>query len=219
MEPIPAPGVHLLRIPLLAIAFLLSSVLFPGEAGAEWGVEITPYAGYAIGGSFEDNTIDTKLDIREGGNFGLILDLPDSPETQYELFYGFQRTRVTGGGTIGGDPLFDLDIHYLHLGGTYMLTREKIRPYIAGGLGATHFVPHGSGLNQKTYFSLSLGGGAKIPISSHVGLRFEGRGLLTVLPDSTEIFCVSSGGAACRVSVKGDVLGQFLLMAGITFSL
>jgi len=219
MEPVPAPGVLPFRILLLVAAFFLSSDLFPGEAGAGWGLEITPYAGYTIGGSFEDNTTGTKLDIREGGNFGLILDLPDSPETQYELFYGFQRTRVTGGGTIGGDPLFDLDIHYLHLGGTYMLTREKIRPYIAGGLGATHFVPHGSGLNQKTYFSFSLGGGAKIPISSHVGLRFEGRGLLTVLPDSTEIFCVSSGGAACRVSVKGDVLGQFLLMAGITFSL
>jgi opacity protein-like surface antigen len=223
MEPVPAPDVHPFRIPLLAVAFLLSSVLFPVEAGAGWGLEVTPYAGYTIGGSFEDNTTGTDLDIREGGNFGIVLDLPDSPETQYELFYGFQRTKVTGGVTFGGDSLFDLDIHNLHLGGTYMFTgmfaRDKIRPYIAGGVGATHFVPHGSGLNPKTFFSLSLGGGAKIPISSHVGLRFEGRGLLTVLPDTTEIFCVSSDGAACRVSVKGDVLGQFLLMAGITFTL
>jgi len=219
MEPVSVPDEHPFRILLLAAAFLLSSVLFPGAAGAEWGLEITPYAGYAIGGNFEDNTTGTRLDVRERGNFGLVLDLPDSPETQYELFYGFQRTKVTGGGTFGGDPLFDLDIHYLHLGGTYMFTRDKIRPYIAGGLGATHFVPHGNGLNRKTCFSLSLGGGAKIPISGHVGLRFEGRGFLTVLPDTTEIFCVSSGGAACRVSVKGDVLGQFLLMAGITFSL
>ena len=207
------------RTLLVAAVLLLSSILFSGEAGAGWGVEITPYAGYAIGGNFEDNTTGTRLDIREGGNFGLVLDLSDSPETQYELFYGFQRTKVTGGGTFGGDPLFDLDIHYLHLGGTYMFPGEKIRPYIAGGLGATHFVPNGSGLNPKTFFSLSLGGGAKIPISNRVGLRLEGRGLLTVLPDTTEIFCVTSGGAACRVSVKGDVFGQFLLMAGITFSL
>jgi hypothetical protein len=42
---------------------------------------------------------------------------------------------------------------------------------------------------------------------------------LPVLPDTTEIFCVSPDGAACRVSVKGDVFGQFLLTAGITFSL
>jgi hypothetical protein len=219
MKPVPVPGVLPIRLLLLAAAFLFSSVLSPGESGAGWGLEITPYTGYSIGGTFEDNTSGAKLDAEEGGNFGLVLDVSDSPETQYELFYGFQRTRVTGGGTFGGDPLFDLDIHYLHLGGTYMFTGDKVRPYIAGGLGATHFVPHGSGLNPKTYFSLSLGGGAKIPISRRVGLRFEGRGLLTVLPDTTEIFCVSSGGAACRVSVKGDVFGQVLLMAGITFSL
>jgi hypothetical protein len=207
------------RLPLVAAALLLSSVLFPGEAGAEWGLEITPYVGYAIGGSFTDNATGADLDVQEGGSYGLVLDLPDTPETQYELFYGLQRTKVTGGGTFGGETLFDLDIHYLHLGGTYLFTGEKVRPFLSGGLGATHFVPHGSGLDRKTYFSVSLGGGVKIPISGHVGLRFEGRGFMTILPDSTEIFCVSSGGAACNVKVQGDVLGQVLLMAGITFSL
>ena len=219
MKQVPFHGVIPFRLFLLVASSFLSTVLLPGEAGAGWGLEITPYAGYAIGGSFEDNTTGATLDVREGGNFGLILDVKDTPETQYELFYGFQRTVVTGGGTLGGDPLFDMDIHYLHLGGTCMFGGDKVRPYIAGGAGATHFVPHGSGLGRKTYFSFSLGGGVRIPISDRVGLRFEGRGLLTVLPDSTEIFCVSSGGAACRVRVQGDVLGQLLLLAGISFSL
>ena len=219
MKPVPAPAMPRFRLPLVAAALLLSSVLFPGEAGAEWGLEITPYVGYAIGGSFTDNATGANLDVQEGGSYGLVLDLPDTPETQYELFYGLQRTKVTGGGTFGGETLFDLDIHYLHLGGTYLFTGEKVRPFLSGGLGATHFVPHGSGLDRKTYFSVSLGGGVKIPISGHVGLRFEGRGFMTILPDSTEIFCVSSGGAACNVKVQGDVLGQVLLMAGITFSL
>jgi len=219
MKPVPAPAMPRFRLPLVAAALLLSSVLFPGEAGAEWGLEITPYVGYAIGGSFTDNATGADLDVQEGGSYGLVLDLPDTPETQYELFYGLQRTKVTGGGTFGGETLFDLDIHYLHLGGTYLFTGEKVRPFLSGGLGATHFVPHGSGLDRKTYFSVSLGGGVKIPISGHVGLRFEGRGFMTILPDSTEIFCVSSGGAACNVKVQGDVLGQILLMAGITFSL
>ena len=219
MKPVPAPAMPRFRLPLVAAALLLSSVLFPGEAGAEWGLEITPYVGYAIGGSFTDNATGADLDVQEGGSYGLVLDLPDTPETQYELFYGLQRTKVTGGGTFGGETLFDLDIHYLHLGGTYLFTGEKVRPFLSGGLGATHFVPHGSGLDRKTYFSVSLGGGVKIPISGHVGLRFEGRGFMTILPDSTEIFCVSSGGAACNVKVQGDVLGQVMLMAGITFSL
>jgi len=219
MKPVPAPAILPFRVFLFAAALLLSSVLFPGESGAEWGLEITPYAGYAIGGNFTDNSTGANLDVKEGGTFGLVLGLPDTPDTRYELFYGFQQTKVTGGGTLDGETLFDLDIHYLHLGGTYMFAREKVRPFISGGLGATHLVPHGSGLNQKTYFSLSLGGGVTIPISGHVGLRFEGRGFLTILPDTTEIFCVSSGGAACAVKVQGDVLGQILLMTGITFSL
>ena len=219
MTPVPAPATHLFRLLPFAVALLLSPVLFPGEAEAAWGLEITPYAGYTTGGNFEDNTTGANLDVKDGGSFGLVLGVPDTPETQYELFYGFQRTKVTGGGTFGGGTLFDLDIHYLHLGGAYMFPGNTVRPFLSGGLGATHFVPHGSGTSQKTYFSLSLGGGAKIPISGHVGLRFEGRGFLTILPDTTEVFCVSSGGAACSVRVKGDVLGQLLLMAGITFSL
>ena len=204
---------------LMTGAFLLFRVLLPGEAEAGRGVEITPYAGYQIGGNFEDNTTGANIDVNEGGAFGLILDLSDTHETQYELFYGLQRTEVTDSGTFGGKSLFDLDIHYLHIGGTYMFPQGKVRPFVAGGLGATHFVPHGNGLDQKTYFSLSLGVGAKIPISDHVGVRLEGRGFLTILPESSDIFCVSSGGAACNVRVQGDALGQFLLLAGVTFSL
>jgi opacity protein-like surface antigen len=207
------------RTLLFAAALLLSSLLFPAAAAAEWGLEVTPFAGYTIGGSFEDNTTGASLDVKEGGSFGLVLGMPDTPETEYELFYGFQRTKVTGGGTFGGETLFDLDIHYLHVGGTYMFPQEKVRPFLSGGLGATHFVPSGSGMSSKTYFSVSLGGGAKIPISDHVGLRLEARGFMTILPNSTEIFCVSSGGAACAVKVQGDVLGQLLLLAGITFTL
>jgi opacity protein-like surface antigen len=218
MKPPPFTAPRPVRPFLFPFALLLFSLL-PGAAAADRGVEITPYAGYHIGGSFEDNTTGVSLDAKEGGVYGLILDLADTPDTQYELFYGFQRTQVTGGGTFGGDTLFDLDIHYLHLGGTYMFPGEKVRPYIAGGLGATHFVPDGDGMSSKTYFSISLGGGAKIPISDSVALRLEGRGILTILPDSTSIFCVSSGGATCRVNAQGDVFGQLLLVTGLTFSL
>jgi opacity protein-like surface antigen len=219
MRPLSYPAPCPVRLLFLTGLLMLSPILSPGEAAAGRGVEITPFAGYHIGGNFEDNTTGANLDAKEGGVYGLILDLADTSETQYELFYGYQRTQVAAGGTFGGDTLFDLDIHYLHLGGTYLFPGEKVRPYIAGGLGATHFSPDGNGMDSKTYFSISLGGGAKIPLSDRIGLRFEGRGFLTILPGSTSIFCVSSGGAACQVNVQGDVFGQFLLTAGIVFSL
>ena len=205
---------------LLPFAFAALLVLAPSAARGDRGFEITPFAGFRFGGSFEDNTTGTDFKVGESGSFGLILGLRDTPETHYELFYSFQRTELSGGGIFGGAPLFDLDVHYLHLGGTYEFPGEKkVIPFVSGGLGVTFLVPSGAGLDSSTNFSFSLGGGVKVPFSSRIGLRLEGRGYLTILPDSTEIFCVSSGGAACAVRVQGDVLGQFELLAGIYFGL
>jgi hypothetical protein len=202
---------------LRPLVFAALFLLIPATARAERGLEITPFAGYAIGGGFEDNTTGTRLDVPSTGSFGLILGLRETHETQYELFYSFQRTELKNGAISGGAPLFDMDIHYLHLGGTYLFPGEKVRPFLSGGLGLTLFAPDASGLSSKADFSLSLGGGAKIPISNRMGLRIEGRGFLTILPGDTEIFCVSSGGAACTVKVRGDVFGQVQLLTGIYF--
>lgn len=210
------PNGSLFRRVVLLVALL---VLLPAPVRAGWGVELTPFAGFRFGGGFTDNTTGIDLDADEGKSFGLILGIPATHETRYELFYSFQATELKGGGILPGDTLFDLDIHYLHIGGTYLLPGERVRPFIGGGLGLTYFSPDGPGLDSKVYFSLSLGGGAQIPISKRVGLRLEGRGFLTILPDSTDLFCVSSGGAACAVRVQGDVFGQVELLAGISFGL
>jgi hypothetical protein len=201
-------------VPLLALL-----LLFPTPSRADWSAEITPFAGFRFGGSFEDNTTGLDLEVDEGESFGIILDVRATHETEYELFYSVQKTELQGEGLFAGTPLFDLDIHYLHIGGTYLFPGERVNPFISGGLGLTYFSPDGPGLDSEIYFSLSLGGGTKIPISKRVGLRFEARGFLTILPDNTDIFCVSSGGAACAVRVQGDVFGQVLLLAGISFGL
>lgn len=216
MNPFENPVGRPFRLVLPLVAFL---VLFPAAARADWGVELTPFAGFRFGGSFEDNTTGLDLDVDEGESFGLILGLQATQESDYELFYSFQKTELKGEGVLSGEPLFDLDIHYLHLGGTYLFQGERVRPFISGGLGLTYFSPNGPGLDSEIDFSLSLGGGVKIPISKKVGLRLEGRGFLTILPENTDIFCVSSGGAACAVRVQGDVFGQVELLAGISFGL
>lgn len=204
----------------LVLPFVLLLLLLPAAARAEGRIEITPFAGFTFGGNFEDNTTGASLKVGESGSLGLILGYRDTPETHYELFYSFQRTDLRGSGTFGGNPLFDLDIHYLHLGGTYEFPGErKLLPFISGGLGVTFLIPTGEGLDSSTNFSLSLGGGVKVPVTGRVGLRFEGRGYMTILPDSTEVFCVSSGGASCAVRVTGDVLWQFQLLGGISFGL
>lgn len=203
----------------LVVPFVALLVLLSVPVRADWGLELTPFAGFRFGGGFTDNTTGLDLDVDEGECFGLILGVKATHESDYELFYSFQKTVLQGEGLFAGEPLFDLTIHYLHIGGTYRFPGERVRPFISGGLGLTYFSPDGSGLDSEIDFSLSLGGGVKIPISKRVGLRLEGRGFLTILPDNTDIFCVSSGGATCAVRVQGDILGQVLLLGGISFSL
>jgi len=200
-----------------AITFLLLSV--PCFAAAESGWEITPFAALHLGGSFRDNTADVRLSAGEGAAFGFIIAAPDKADTRYEFLYAFQRTDLSASGTFGGRSLFDLDIHYFHIGGSYRFMEGKTRPFVAGGLGATHFAPRGIGPGSKTYFSLSLSVGTIVPVYRSISLRVEGRGFLTILPENSTVFCVSSGGATCAVNARGDVFGQFLLMAGIVFSL
>jgi hypothetical protein len=204
----------------LYVVLLVAFAVFPpAPAMADRGVEITPIVGFRFGGSFEDNTTGATLEAGQGESYGLILGLRQTDVTWYELYYSYQRTELDEGGLVGAENLFDLDIHYLHLGGTYLFPGERVHPFIGGGLGLTFFAPDGPGLNAKTYFSLSLGGGAKVPITKTLGLRIEGRGFLTILPDQTDIFCVSYGGAVCNVRVQGDVFGQVELLVGISFGL
>lgn len=48
----------------------------------------------------------------------------------------------------------------------------KLRPYIVGGLGFTHFSPSGL-VGFSNRFSYNLGGGVKYFLADHFGLRLE----------------------------------------------
>jgi hypothetical protein len=72
--------------------------------------------------------------------------------------------------------------------------------------------PKGAGLNSETKFSLSLGGGVKLYLTEHVGIRLDARWFGTFIGGSGSVFC---SGGACLVNVQGDVLSQFTANAGL----
>lgn len=202
---------------LAAAAILLAALLCQARAAAGSSWEIAPWIGYHAGGGFDDNNTGAGLDAGGGAALGVVVGYPESADGMYELFYGYQRTRLFAEGAAGAAALPRLDVHYMHIGGSYRFAEGAIRPFVSGGLGGTHFSPGAGGGGSRTYFSLSLGLGAMVPLSRRVELRLEGRGFLTILPENTQLFCVSAGGAACRVDVRGDAFGQFLLTAGAVF--
>jgi hypothetical protein len=184
-------------------------------AAAETKYELTPFVGYRAGGEFEDFLLGTDLEINQSSSYGLILDIPLGGGSQLEILWSRQSTELDAGGPLVSQPLFDIDIDYLHVGGVYNwgYEEDKIRPFLLGTLGVTILSPEPSSLDSETNFSAGFGGGVKVFASDHIGFRFEGRGYLTFL-DSTGsgVFCGPSG---CLVAVSSDVLGQFEGRAGL----
>lgn len=170
--------------------------------------EITLYAGRQWGGDFTDETTGNDLDLKESPVYGLSVNWHHGPNTQYEIYYSRQSTELDADGAVTGDPEFDLDVHYLHIGGTYVFD-EPARPFLVATIGATHMDPSGGGdvdLDSETRFSLGLGAGVKFFVTRNVGFRLEGRGLFTALSSDSRVFC--SGGCVIKVSSSGFVQWQ-----------
>jgi len=199
---------------LAAMALTVAFAPFPAIAS---DFEITPFAGYTWGGQFKDSETGARLKVNETANYGVMVDITvdnnQDQQSQVELYFSHQPTKLkSDNGPFTGNPLFDLDINYYHVGGTYCLDSGKIKPFLVGTLGVTHMVPEGSGLDALTKFSLSLGGGVKLFATDHIGFRLEGRWFGTLFNGSGSAFCTTG---TCAINVQGDLFSQFVANAGL----
>jgi opacity protein-like surface antigen len=204
----------MVRAASLMAGLLTASVAFSAESNkrVETNFEITPFYGQMGGGKFEDPADSSDRDVASDSNWGVFLDLnAEVPERQYELLYTQQSTEVEG-----ATPL-DMDIQYLHIGGIVNFTDVKHAvPYFGMTVGATRFSPDLSGLDEETKISFSAGGGVKIPITDHIGIRFDARAFVTLLDTDGDLFCVASNGdTTCRISASSDTLLQYHATLGI----
>lgn len=171
------------------------------------------FTGYRAGGSLEEVGTDRKLKIKETMSTGISVDWSDKNNTMYELVYSHQDTQLLNGNA-STDVLIDLDVDYLHLGGIYLWPGKKVKPYLVGTIGLTHFNPTQGGYNSKTLGSIGFGLGSRIKLTKNLGLMFEARGYSTILNSGGVTLC---GNAGCKVFISSDTLWQSELKAGLTY--
>ena len=188
---------------------LLSTGLCCPALASAADVEVSPLVGYRFGGQFHEETTDRDVDLKEAGTFGLAVDVEYAPDQMVEVFYSRQSTSIE-------DTNLDLDVEYFHVGGVAEFTQDHYTPYAVGTIGATKFSPDG-GFDSETRFSMTLGGGVKWFFNERWAARVEGRAYFTIFDSDAEVFCVSSGGAACLFRVSGSVVWQLEALAGVTF--
>lgn len=202
---------------LLALSLLAGAAAMAEESAPQkiYRFQITPFAGYRVGGTFEDELSEAKLDLDDGGSYGLVLNMRESPNTEWELGYSHQSASVDTAGVSTSGGKLDLDVDYLQFGGTYIGPHELARPFLVATVGLAHFDPDASALDSETYFAFSIGGGVKLWPANRFGLRLEGRFYGTVLDSESKIFCTSSSeGSGCLISTKAEVLWQWEMMVG-----
>lgn len=198
------------RFPIF-LALLLAAL--PALAGERPLVQVVAHAGYRAGGSLEDSVTGDDRDLDEGTSVALAFELRygRGDDGYLQLWYSRQGSGVNDGGGAR-----DVDVEYLHFGGTVPFAEsERSQGYLTLGLGATRFSPSGAGASHLTRFSGSLALGVAVPVSERVALRLEARGYLTVVDSDTAIFCRSDDGSSfCRIIASGSTILQGELLAG-----
>jgi len=200
-------------VAVLALLAGLAAMPQPGLAQA-WPpleVEITPFVGYQSSLEFKEEGTGNVLELEETDNLGLFLDFTLTPDTQLEFLY-LKSSKAPLRPDMGGAALADIGVEYLHVGGLLLFSQDKLRPYIGGGLGATHFSPDAPGMDGDTRFSLSFGGGVKYFLARNIGFRLDARAFLTQTDSDSAAFCVNG---VCRIHYDGDFITQYTVSAGI----
>lgn len=186
------------------------------------GWELAPFAGFRFGGDFSVATeaelnaqVDGSVDVDNAPAYGFVLEFPSGHQTQWQIMYSHQSTEFdlqTPGLAI---THADIDIDYLHFGGTFVMDGDRVRPYVGVGFGVSQFRPDADGFDDETEFSIGFMGGYKMRITKRFGLRLDFRALGTVVDSDSRIFC--SGG--CIVRWNGNMFWQYEATLGLNFYL
>lgn len=194
-------------------------VLFPATVLAQAlpRFEVTPFAGFRVGGTFVDSVSDAEIELKEGSSFGVSLNMRADPNTQYEITFSHQDTEFDIGSLTANTTNLDVAVDYLQIGGTYLLEGQVARPYMVATLGLARIDPDDAVFNTENYFAFSIGGGWKLWPTKRFGLRLEGRFYGSFVDSDTSVFCISSGGTTCLIQSDADVLWQWEMTAGASW--
>lgn len=160
-----------------------------------------------------------SIDVRDGVSYGIEVEISANEGDQFGFL--FSRLETTFRGSTGSffepsRPALDVVVEqyqatFVHQWGC---VRDRVRPFLSAGLGATHFRP-AAGLDGETRFSWSLSGGAKIFATRRLGLRLQGRWAPTWVSARSGMFCDPFG--SCYLAIDANLFHQFELTSGLVF--
>jgi hypothetical protein len=205
------------KLLVIITAILLSSTAVYAQ------VELTPSVGWRWGGTVEYDETDifsTDVNIDESMSYGATLGLPLTRNLLFELSVSRQSSEFeTDDGLFDEEvPLADVDVTYYQAGLSYEFDARYARPYIGFSLGGATLNPDIQGISSENRFAGTLGGGLKVDLAPHLGLKLDARGYWIMLDDNDDWDDDDWGcDDGCYNYDEGDNLNQGEVSLGLVF--
>lgn len=195
---------------------ITACTIFMGSSNYAQNYEITPYVGYQLAGGL--NTIDGRLSMKNGINYGLVFDFTVEKDMQAEIWYSRLESELSYKSNEETTYNFfdNISVEYFHAGALYVPEWGKIRPIGIITLGFTRFHLMNKEAEDDWRFSVAVGGGAKFFLTGNIALRVQARVLVPIYSSNTTIYCTNG---RCLFSIEaGTVIWQADLNAGLTIA-
>jgi len=215
---------------------MLGALLLVVLSSAAWAqtpkVEVTGLIGYTLADGVSGDPFlaangqtYNRVDPQDSVNFGFSIGFLVSPAAEVGFLWRRQPTKIDVSGS-AVTTLGDLNIDGYHGYFAYNIgdPESKVRPYVMGGLGATHygqvsFTKTGGQQSETTggtQFSTTWGAGVKVYPSQNVGLKFGLQWTPTYIKsDAAGWWCDPWWG--CYVVSSAQYSNQFEFNGGVVF--
>jgi len=215
---------------------MLGALLLVVLSSAAWAqtpkVEVTGLIGYTLADGVSGDPFlaangqtYNRADPQDSVNFGFSIGFLVSPAAEVGFLWRRQPTKIDVSGS-AVTTLGDLNIDGYHGYFAYNIgdPESKVRPYVMGGLGATHYgqvsFTKASGQQSETtggtQFSTTWGAGVKVLASQNVGLKFGLQWTPTYIKsDAAGWWCDPWWG--CYVVSSAQYSNQFEFNGGVVF--
>jgi opacity protein-like surface antigen len=188
--------------------------------------DITLLSGYqfnsdfeiASGGDLPPGSILTSaqsgddVELDEDVAFSLAVDFVyrQDPTKRMGFYISQQQTEFASNAGLTNS---DIDVTHLHFTSMSYYPKGKWEPFVLAGLGAGHFSPDDSTLEDETRFSIQLGAGTNYRLNENFLLRADIRWFATFFDSEGAALC--SGG--CTVAISSTIYSQVQANLGLSY--
>ena len=194
------------------IAIVAWLLCWPGTSHAQT-IEVTPLGGYRFGGGFFERITGQPVDLDGAPAVGAVVNVMfREPGLFAEALFTHQEARLKfPGGLFAAPASWRITVDHWQGGGLQEFgTSRRVRPFLTGLLGLTHYGAEG---DNEIRFTVGAGGGVKLMPGRHFGVRLDGRVFATFADVDGRAIACSPG--ICLVAVDADIVWQAEFTAGL----